>query len=256
MENIFTVNDHLCSLLKLKFNSLILNIEIISSSGEYESVYNDPPKNIIDDIDTISTLFKLLVKEMNNNCRKVYCLRRYLENNNKKDLDIKFQHCFKSFRRWNLCLSCEDAEDVMIEIDQLSYLEDIQLIKNEDIKKYVECLHRIDLNQHNLLYGIQKLNNEFSELFIQREREKYQKTQENKSDERNENNKNNQCSICLNPRQNDTFLECGHGYCFECIKTAINKSINSKWKCPDCRHPIDKKWSDSIVGDISSISSP
>ena len=54
------------------------------------------------------------------------------------------------------------------------------------------------------------------------------------------------CSICIDEieRENIYFLPCGHYYHSVCV----NKWMNEKFICPECRHPINI----STIDDLSN----
>lgn len=45
------------------------------------------------------------------------------------------------------------------------------------------------------------------------------------------------CHICMEPHTEKTMLDCGHVFCFDCLKTWC-KYCKSKVRCPTCNHPF------------------
>ena len=43
-----------------------------------------------------------------------------------------------------------------------------------------------------------------------------------------------ECSICIDQAKDARVLTCGHYFCFDCIRDALNK----KNLCPVCRNPV------------------
>ncbi|KAM6451413.1 RING finger protein 112 isoform 1-T1 [Liasis olivaceus] len=44
------------------------------------------------------------------------------------------------------------------------------------------------------------------------------------------------CSICLESFKNPVSIDCGHNFCRDCLFTHWNVSLNSQYRCPECRH--------------------
>lgn len=242
MDILFIANDNLCNLIKLNLELLIQNIDIVNSSGplkNYKSLYNDPDDEIINAIKIISILYNVLVRNMQRNCQKVWDLRKYLEENNGMNgVNNSVDHCTKFSGIWELCTLCTHSENIMIEIEQLSDLENLDIVRTKNIYSYKKCVSDISMKQCDLLYFIKNLKNAYSNVLFPPEQyigaapiieEKIEITE-------------NECSICINTIVTPTFIECFHEFCLECIKDYINSYLKSNRAllCPICRIPIKK----------------
>ncbi len=249
MEILFIANNNLCNLINLKFDLLSQNIDIINSSGSsknYKSLYNDPDDEIINAINNISTLCILLVRDMQHNCQKVWNLRKYLEKHNGMNgINTNVEHCTHFNDKWDLCTLCAHAEDIMIEIEQLSDLGNLDIIRMKNIWEYKKCISDISVKQCDLLYFIKHLKNAYSNVLFPLE----EKIEHPKTESSTKQTEKVECSICISPITHAAYMECFHEFCLGCIKEYIDINLKNRnpLVCPICRQSIKR----SIINDVN-----
>ena len=57
------------------------------------------------------------------------------------------------------------------------------------------------------------------------------------------------CSICLDNISDPIVLECTHIYCGKCLMSLLNINTKERYKCPECRNPINPDKLIAIVSD-------
>ena len=148
----------------------------------------------------------------------------------------------------------------MIEIEQLSDLENIDIIKivrTKNIWSYKQCVSDISVKQCDLLYFIRNLKNAYSNVLFPPEQIEHSLNAANPRfvEEKKEMNQaivpcpKNECSICMSTIEKSAYIACFHEFCIECIKKYIDSNIknNRALICPICRASIKK----DIIKDIN-----
>ena len=234
MEKVFKLNQQLCGLFKIKLDLLTEDIKIVTRAGYIHSIYNSSKKEVVEDINALSSLFTIIVEDLHRRCKQVGTLRKYVGEDTMKRVDIRTDHCIKLNRVWALCDLCTRTEDVMIRLEQLAYLKDPNLFDKTDINSCEECIWKINLKQNNLIYATQNIYNIIGEIFIEKEEEKFQPKQSEET-----------CPICMELATSPVWLDCMHQFCHKCIKKYINvrkaKYGNNVVQCPTCNNSISKE---------------
>jgi hypothetical protein len=106
---------------------------------------------------------------------------------------------------------------------------------NETLRKYMESQN---LNQVVWQY-VSRLEKTIweKEIMLQRKEEEVQKLQT--FWERSK--KLVTCQVCLEVFTNPQVLECGHTFCYSCIKAWAEQSPEDNGSCPTCRNPLTQK---------------